>query len=122
MLQKFGASLDEKNIGKWVLDYFQNDFGFSFEKNSCFVVDAIRIIEQVKHFRQAYSFSVCHLHVTASKEILKTRFLEREEIRYLAKEAALAKYEEAKKDPTENQVHTLASEADLVINTELSTE
>ena len=40
----------------------------------------------------------------------------------MAKEAALAKYEEAKKDPTENQVHTLASEADLVINTELSTE
>jgi adenylosuccinate synthase len=121
-LQKFGTALDHKDDGKWVLDYFQNDFGFTFENEVFFVVDAIRILKQIEHFRKAYSFSVCHIHLTASEEVLKQRFLSREEVRDLSPDRALAKYEEAKSDPTEQQVHSLSDDADLSIDTELSTE
>ncbi len=121
-LQRFGTSLDQKDGGKWVLDYFQNDFGFSFEKNSFFVVDAIRIQKQIDYFRKAYSFSVCHIHLTASEPCLKQRFLQREEVRELSASQALKKYEEAKADETEQQVKTLFDDADLCIDTELSTK
>jgi adenylosuccinate synthase len=121
-LQKFGTSLDEKEDGKWVLDYYQNDFGFSFEKESFFVIDSIRILKQIEHFRRAYSFSVCHIHLTTSNEILKQRFLQREEVRYLPIETAHEKYKQVKNDSTEQQVHALEVDADLSINTELATE
>jgi adenylosuccinate synthase len=121
-LQKFGTHLDDKENGKWVLDYFQNDFGLSYGEHSFFVVDAIRILKQIEHFRKAYSYTVCHIHLTASPEVLKIRFLEREEVRDLSVEKALSKYEEAKSDQTEQQVHTLEADADLSINTELSTK
>ncbi|GAA4749331.1 adenylosuccinate synthetase [Flavisolibacter ginsenosidimutans] len=121
-LQKFGTTLDQKEDGRWVLDYFQNDFGFSFEEDSFFIVDAIRILKQIEHFRKAYSFSVYHIHLTAPAHVLQERFLKREEIRYLSRKIAIEKYHEAKQDPTEKQVPTLAADADLTIDSELATE
>src|SRR6187402_2838161 len=52
-LQNFGSELDRSNDGKWVLDYFQNDLNFSFDTTPLYVVDAIRIGSQIKHFRNA---------------------------------------------------------------------
>lgn len=121
-LQKFGANLDATDGGKWVLNYFQNDFGFSVSGHSCFVVDAVRILNQINHFRDAFSYAVCHIHLTASKKILKERFLGREEIKDLSEPSALKKYNEATLDPTEQQVQTLAQQADITIDTGLCTE
>lgn len=121
-LQRFGRELDEANDGKWVLDYFHNDFGFSLSKESLYVIDAIRISKQIEHFRKAYGYIVYHIHLTASTNVLKERFLNREEVRDLSPKQALEKYTEAINDPTEKQVHTLADEADLTIDTELSTK
>ena len=64
-MQNFGTALDKKDEGRWVLDYFQNDFDFSIDNTNFFVVDAIRILNQIKHFRKAYSFTVIHKHLTA---------------------------------------------------------
>jgi adenylosuccinate synthase len=120
-LQQFGTALDKKDGGKWVLDYFQNDFDFSLEKANLFFVDAVRIQKQIDHFRKAYSFIVFHIHLTASQECLKKRFLTRDEVSHLSKAEKLKKYEIAKNEETEQQVHTLSDDADLSIDTELST-
>lgn len=121
-LQKFGTQQDKKNDGKWVLEYFQNDFNFSFEKGSFYVVDAIRFGKQIEHFRNAFSYAVVHIHLTASPKCLQKRFLERPEVHGLSRIAALDKYHEAKSDPTEMRVHHLAADADLTIDTERSSK
>lgn len=117
-LQKFGTELDKRDDGKWVLDYFQNDLNFSFDTTPLYVVDAIRVEAQMKHFRNAYSFSVVHIHLTASDECLKERFMNRPEVADLSKDKAKQKYIEAKSDPTEKLVPQLANDADLTIDTE----
>jgi adenylosuccinate synthase len=119
--QKFGTDLDKKDNGKWVLDFFQNDFGFSFEKNDFFIIDSVRILKQVEHFRKAYSFSVYHIHLIASQNVLKERFLKRRDISELSQSSALTKYKAIKKDATEQQVNTFSDDADLTIDTGLST-
>jgi adenylosuccinate synthase len=117
-LQQFGTSLDKKDEGKWVLNYFQNQLNFSFDATPLNVIDAIRIKEQIEHFRKAYSFSVVHIHLTASAKVLQKRFMERPEVNHLSREQAREKYHEAKRDPTEHRVNLLAKDADLTIDTE----
>jgi adenylosuccinate synthase len=121
-LQKFGTSLDEKEDGRWVVDYFQNEFNFSSKKSSFYVVDSIRILKQINHFRKAFSFSVVHVHLSASESCLKERFFTKEEFRDLRREKAIEKYKIAKSDETERQVHTLSNGADLIIDTDRCTE
>lgn len=121
-LQKLGEKLDIKEKGKWVLDYFNREFEKIFNQESFFVVDAVRTLHQIEHFRNAYSFSVFHLHLTATDSCLQKRFLEREEVAHLSKKQALEKYKIAKSDNTERKVNELKSEADFVINTELCTK
>src|SRR4029079_9193002 len=62
-LQKFGTSLDTKDNGKWVLNYFQKDLGYSLDEGSFYIVDAVRVLKQIEHFRKAYSYTVCHIHL-----------------------------------------------------------
>lgn len=119
-LQKFGAELDAKDEGKWVLNFFQEEFQLSLEKESLFIIDSVRILKQIEHFRKAYSFIVFHIHLIASPKKLKERYLQREEIKDLNHDKAILKYKNAKSHLTEQQVNTLAADADLTIDTELS--
>ena len=54
-LQKYGEELDIKLKGRWVLEYFQTCFSKNFDENQFFLVDSVRIIDQIKHLREAYS-------------------------------------------------------------------
>ena len=65
-LQKFGESLDKKGNGKWVLNSFQEQYNNIFGEHNFFIVDSVRIIQQIQHFRTAYSYSVFHVHLIAS--------------------------------------------------------
>ncbi len=120
--QKLGESLDNEGGGKWVLDQFKKQTGAEFANHNFYVVDAVRINKQIEHFRKAYSFSVFHIHLVASTNALKERFLDRGEFKEVTKTEALSKYAKAKSDPTEMQVSSLTDEADLVINTERCTK
>lgn len=120
--QKYGRQLDKDNEGKWLLDYFQLNYGSDLDTKSFFVVDSIRIKDQLKQFRQAYNFLVFHIHLTASPQCLEERYMQREEVIHLKTEDATKKYELAKADPTEKHVPKLAEDADLNIDTELSTK
>ncbi|KYP13499.1 adenylosuccinate synthetase [Flavihumibacter sp. CACIAM 22H1] len=120
-LQEGGAALDKIDGGKWVLDFFQEQFKLSREDDRLFVIDSVRIASQIQHFRKAYNHIVFHIHLLASPEILKERYMQRDEVASLEANEAEQKYEESKRDLTEMQVGSLSAEADLCINTELST-
>lgn len=120
-LQDFGESLDQKEDGKWVLNFFQEQFKLSLKDDRLFIIDSVRIAKQIEHFRKAYSFIVYHIHFTASPKLLKDRYMQRDEIKELSKKDAEVKYEKAKSNPTEKHVHLLGDDADLSIDTELST-
>ena len=117
--QKFGEQLDVKEGGRWVLDYFQHLYKKDFDNNNFYVIDSARIIEQINHIRDAYSYFVYHIHLEASAESLESRFYERGEIKDLPNVEQKAKYAAYKGDPTERQVYQLRKDADLVINTNL---
>jgi adenylosuccinate synthase len=116
-LLKFGEELDKKDDGKWVLNYFQELFAKDFSSTKYYIVDSVRILNQVKHFRRAYGSSIYHIHLKASPTILKNRFLSRKE-QDLAKVKLLEKYSAAKANSTEAKVHELEKDADLVIDTD----
>lgn len=118
-LQKHGEYLDTTEEGKWVLEYFQHLFHKDFEKSNLYIIDSARILKQIQHVREAYSYFVFHIHLEASKSSLEERFYARGEIKELPANEQKEKYQRYKSDPTEQQVNTLKDEADLVIDTDM---
>jgi adenylosuccinate synthase len=118
--QKYGEHLDTTGGGKWVLEYFQQLFEKEFSKHKYYVIDSARISQQIAHIREAYSYFVYHIHLEASAESLKQRFLKRGEIQALSESKQLEKYAKYKEDQTEKNVDKLRDEADLIINTDKS--
>lgn len=121
-LQKFGEQLDTTGGGNWVLEYFQHLYVKDFDKENFFVIDSARILKQIQHIRDAYSYFVYHIHLEASKESLEKRFYKRGEIKDLPEAEQKAKYKKYKQDATEQQVNSLRDEADLVIDTDKCNE
>ncbi|MGJ1312238.1 adenylosuccinate synthetase [Sphingobacterium lactis] len=120
--QKFGTALDVQGDGKWVLEYFQHLYGSEFGNHNLYVIDSARIINQIKHVREAYSYFVFHIHLEAASRTLEQRFFERGEIREMSQSNQIEKYKGYKADETEKQVPKLREEADLVINTDRCNE
>lgn len=112
-LQKFGEELDKKTNGSWVRQHFQ----LAMKNNEKVVIDSVRILKQIKAFRESYGSSVFHIHLVAPPQSLKQRFLDRNKSQDFSTANALEKYEKYKSDPTEKKVQELATEADLVIDT-----
>src|SRR5690606_34229010 len=117
-LQKHGEQLDTTEDGKWVLEYFQHLHQQDFHKYDCYVIDSARILRQIQHVREAYSYYVFHIHLEASPTSLQNRFNLRGEISDLPLEEQQAIYERYKADPTEKQVNSMRQDADLIINTD----
>lgn len=116
--QKLGEELDVAGRGKWVLDYFQYLYEEDFSKNNFYLIDSARILEQIQHIRDAYSYIVYHVHLQASQKTLEDRFYKRGEIRDLPPIEQQEKYRKYKADATERRVDELKVEADLVIDTD----
>ena len=104
-MQKFGETLDRETNGRWVrdaLNRFLRDLG-SAASEALVVIDAVRILEQIRAIRQAYSFSVVHVHLKAPKEILAARYKEREVEGF----QELGSFSEAERNRTEARVKRL---------------
>ena len=106
-LQAAGASLDDFTAGKWVLDGLLR-MQKLYPDSTQFAVDAVRTLDQIRWIRDGLGESVIHIHLTAARETLSKRYEPRFE-RY--------SYEEATNDPIEQGVSTLASAANMVIDT-----
>jgi adenylosuccinate synthase len=114
-MQKLGEDLDKRTRGRWVRDALArriNDLGLA-SSEARLVVDSVRILDQIRAIRQAYSFSVVHIHLTAPPEVLEERYKRR----ISADSGELASFAETQKDKTEAGVKTLEDPADFVIDT-----
>lgn len=80
------------------------------------VVDSVRIGEQIEAVRGAFGLRVFHIHLTAPPDVLRKRFNRRKAKAF--KEAA--SYAVVKRNRTESNVESLASIADVVIDTSRS--
>lgn len=116
-LQAFGESLDRKTKGAWVKEGL-TPFLDSLPEGSMVVVDSARIAEQIEAIRNSFGLRVFHIHLTAPFEVLVKRFKHRKKKGF---REALS-YEEVRKNITESNVELLAGIADVVIDTERSSE
>lgn len=114
-MQQFGESLDKDTKGRWVRDALSRlirDLGAAAPE-AMVVVDAVRILDQIKAIRQAYSFAVVHVHLKAPEAVLEQRY----DKRHVAGFRELSSYSEAERDKTEARVKKLEDQADFVIDT-----
>lgn len=109
-MQEFGETLDRETSGKWVVDAIKKMC--STDHDAPFIViDAVRTLEQIKLIRKRW-YKVHHIHLTASSETLKERWIDR-----IGTVNENATYEEMKQNTTEKDVYTLAAHADFVVDT-----
>jgi adenylosuccinate synthase len=117
-LQLFGTQLDVDTGGHWVLDALKRHITEAkVGRDDVVVVDAVRILEQIKAIRKSYTFSVKHIHLEASAAALARRYKDRGN----ASLKELPTYSAVKVDPTERRVAELRESADFVVNTERCT-
>ncbi len=117
-LQDFGDRLDRETKGQWVRDALTtlvNRYTIT-EPSSIFVVDAVRIPAQIKAIREAYGFSVTHIHLSAPKDELNDRYKQRK-----SGLREFKSFAEVEKNSTELRVQQLEQIADIVIDTKLCT-
>ena len=121
-LQRAGQSLDRDTQGAWIgralarkIEEIQSVAGVS---SGLFVMDAVRIREQLDSVRDAFGSSVVHhIHLTASDSTLRTRYRKRRS----ATDAGVP-WEKAASNLTERRVERLQALADTVVNTDRCTE
>lgn len=109
-LIQLGLDLDRETSGRWVLDEFLTLAGGNLGK-SIWLIDAVRTMEQVQHFRDELGKQVVHIHLTAPVGILRKRYLERP-----AELQEFASYDEARLYGTESNIEGLAKKADRVLD------
>jgi adenylosuccinate synthase len=111
-LQEFGMRLDKETSSEWILEGLMQ---FIEENPNVpgFVVDAVRMQEQIDIIRKKFGRRVVHVHLIAPQEELASRYLTREK----AKIRELKSYEEASENPVEAAVDSLEEKADIVIDT-----
>ena len=117
-MQDFGDQLDKDTKGQWVRDGLSslvNQF-ISNEPSSVFIVDAVRVRPQIKAIREAYGFSVNHIHLKAPEEELATRYKHR-----ISDMQELRSFKDVAENPTEAAVDELEKSADVVIDTRACT-
>lgn len=109
-LQRAGDDLDKETNGQWVLDELSKIIRSENEKKM-FLVDSVRIKEQVDFVREAYG-NVIHVHLTAPVGTLSERYAKRTNGK-----SKNESYSKVRKNKTEANIDALIDTADVVINT-----
>jgi adenylosuccinate synthase len=114
-LQDFGEQLDRDTQGCWVRDALITlvNLHLSVEVAPIFVVDAVRILPQIKAIREAFGFAVKHIHLKAPEHELAERYKRRS-----SDMQELQSFKDVEKNPTEAAVHELEKSADIVVDTQ----
>ena len=117
-MQEFGDQLDRQTKGKWVLSALNRHIAEAkVEQEGVVVVDAVRILEQIKAIRRIYRIAVKHVHLEAPPEALAKRYKARRH----SGVKELPKYSDVGRNPTESRVESLRQAADFVVDTERCT-
>src|SRR6266487_2124079 len=114
-LQRYGEELDTETRGRWIVEELTTDLpGLT---TGTVILDSVRTKEQVDLLREAFGPIVTHVHLTASRTELERRF----EVRRTLNNREVATYDVVRESRTEQQVDSLKSIADIVIDTERCT-
>jgi adenylosuccinate synthase len=117
-LQNFGDRLDKETAGRWVRDGLVSMINehINSEPSPIFIVDAVRILPQIRAIRESYGFSVKHIHLKAPEHELEERYKRR-----TSDMEELRSFKDVSKNPTEAAVHELEKSADIVVDTQACT-
>lgn len=108
-LQNFGEQLETQNPGKWLASAFEAAIICT---KSPVAVDAVRTGAQCLELTQIAQFQVVHVHVTASMDVRRDRFVSRRD-----EVDAGASFDEVANHPIEQIAFELEDAADLVVDT-----
>lgn len=114
VLQSLGDNLDEATDYFWPVAVARQQIAASPVGTSPWLLDAVRKERQVAHFRSAIS-SVLHVHVTATEDVLRTRYATRSGA--IGGRDSPSAYESLIAHPNEIASRALQSLADLVFDT-----
>lgn len=117
-MQKFGGQLDRDTDEQWVADQVAKLAGGGGARSKLLIVDAVRTLRQVEALREVFPAAVTHIHVNAPETVLTQRYQDRRDSGF----AELGSYQDVAADPTEANVVTLASDADITIDTHRCSE
>jgi len=120
-MQNLGDVLDKRTQGSWVCDGLSQTINENNSNNSTylFIVDAVRIKDQIDCIRRAYGNRVVHVHLHVPESELKIRYAKRRKNRYFKE---LGSFEEVLSNKTEKLIDNLKEVADIVIDTKRCTE
>lgn len=129
-LQEFGTRMDKETDGTWVADALSmrivegeptrpppDDAPDSDAPAGLYIIDSIRIGQQLDRIRDAFGTSVTHVHLHSSRDVLVQRYSRRGATSGLTE---MASYAEVAADPTEAKIDDLREDADVAIDTERS--
>lgn len=121
-LQKSGEALDKETNGAWIgsalTRKIEEIHSVSGVSSGLFVLDAVRIAEQLDSVRNAFGSSVVHhIHLYASEETLEARY----DARGRDTDVGVA-WKTAASNKTERNVEALRALADTVVDTDRCTE
>lgn len=112
-LQALGDKLDSESDYSWLIENIAKPAINASPDLDFWIVDCVRKKRQTEHFRDQFAASVCHVHLTATEELLEKRYSKRIELgeEYLGGTS----YEVAIKHPNEVLSRNLGALADLNI-------
>ena len=105
-LQELGDRLDEETGYRWIVDPVAVQAVKANPDVKNWLVDAVRKERQVELFRERFQAPVRHVHLTASEEVLRSRYAEK-----------AGDYDAAIAHPNEVNARSLKKLADLVLDT-----
>lgn len=112
-LQAAGAELDKATDGRWVADEIAA-MEATLGDDAVVLIDSVRVKKQIEHLRSKYGATFSHVHITASDEVLRSRFNGRKQN---ATAVVESDYDMAKSDPIEAAVDGLGEIADVKVVT-----
>ena len=114
ILQEIGDGLDMSTDYRWLIDDVAYPVMEDNPSQGLWIVDAVRKLRQIEHFRNRFGATVHHIHFTASEEVLRARYYVRQKAQ--GSDADLTPYEVAIDHDNERAARSLAKSADLLIN------
>lgn len=118
-LQRLGDELDDSTDYQWLIDEVAAPIIRARPDVERWLLDSVRKIRQVEHFRARFPNLVLHAHLTADEAVLEDRYAQRLAI---GKEyVGCTSYSDAIAHPNEIAARKLIEIADLVIDVEALT-
>lgn len=113
-LQIFGDRLDVETDGQWVANGVGRLIADGELASSLIIVDAVRILRQIEHLRDAFPSRVTHIHLYAPDDALSARYERRRGVSHIVE---LESYSAVAENQTERNTRRLGEDADISIDT-----